>query len=218
MIHGRYAAVTAIVLALALVPTTIHTYMGEVKVDGLTTGAIAEALAGLSSTPTPRKAAWVKNNLESEDWIERVYGDGANRVTLFVARSYDAKRLYHHPELALLRGTETRPAGIARATERPEVPLHLLTTAKDGATGIAAYALLYDGRFVADPIMFQLRTAVELLFSRRKPLTIFMASDLSGKASSINDAPATRVLLAALGAFEAQPSGATAPTPAIPTR
>ena len=34
------------------------------------------------------------------------------------------------------------------------------------------YTLLYDGQFVENPIRFQLVNALELLFSRRKPMTL----------------------------------------------
>jgi hypothetical protein len=159
----------------------------------------------MTSAPTARKAAWVKNTLQSDDWIERVYNVGGEDVVLFVGRSYDAKRLYHHPELALLRGFETAPAGVSRAAQRPDIPLHLVTTTRGGQHGIGVYALLYDGKFVDNPIFFQLRTSAALLLSPEKPMTLFLASDLSGQPSQIAAAPATRVLLAAIDSFQAQP-------------
>lgn len=204
MISARYAAATAVLLALALIPTGIHTYWGAVAKDGRTTGAIPAVLLGMESRATARKAAWVKNNLDSDDWVERVYRSGGQDVILFVGRSYDAKRLYHHPELALLRGTETAPFGVTHATERPDVPLHVLTTAKDDRKGVAVYALLYDRRFVESPVAFQLRTSAELLVTGRKPMTLFLASDLFGDPAKIDAAPATHVLLAAIASFESQ--------------
>jgi hypothetical protein len=204
MISARYAVHTIVLLGLALVPTTIHTYRGVIGTDGLTTRAIPAVLAGMESTATARKAAWVKNTLDSDDWVERVYRVGPEDVVLFAGRSYDAKRLYHHPELALLRGVETSPNGVARAADRPDVPLHVLRTAKDNRRGIAVYALLYDRRFVESPVLFQLRTSAELLVTGRKPMTLFMARDLAGNPAKIDAAPATRVLLAAIASFESQ--------------
>jgi hypothetical protein len=204
MISARYATPTAIVLALALVPTGIHTYRGDEANDGWTARAIPAVLEGMSSTQTGRKPAWVKNNLASDDWIERLYQNNGEAVFLFVGRSYDSKRLYHHPELALLRGTETKPAGVMHTMARPDIPLHVLETQKNGQRGTALYALLYDGRFIDAPVLFQLRTSVELLVSRRKPMTLFLASDLSGRVSDVDHAAATRVLLAAIEAFQSQ--------------
>jgi hypothetical protein len=208
MISSRHAPWVAVLLAVALVPTAIHSYWGATAADALKASAIPAMLDGMPSVPTERRAAWVKNTLGSEDWIERTYRVDGAEVLVFVGRSYDAKRLYHHPELALLRGTETGPAGVARAPARPDVPLHLLTTKRDGAQGLAAYALLYDGRFVEDPIAFQLRTSAELLVGGRKPMTLFLASDLRGDVTQPEKAPATRVLLGAIRAFETQATAA----------
>jgi hypothetical protein len=204
MISTRYAVPTIVLLALALVPTTIHTYVGAEVTDGLKTTAIPGILDGMPSAPTERRQGWMWNNFQSTDWIERSYKAGNQDVLLFVARSFDAKRLYHHPELAALRGTETKPAGVTRLAARPDVPLHVLRTSKDNRRGVGVYALLYNGRFIDDPITFQLRTSLELLVSGRKPMTLFLASDLSGDPRAVDRAPATQVLLAALASFESQ--------------
>lgn len=204
MISTRYAAAVAVLLGLALVPTAIHSYWGAVTTDGLTARAIAPAFGPIRSTPTQRRPGWVQNAFESSDWIERVYHVDGRDVTFFAGRSYDAKRLYHHPELALLRGTETASRGVVRASARPDIPLHLLSTAVKERRGIGVYALLYDGRFIENPVLFQLRTSAELLVSGRKPMTLFLASDLAGDPSRIDEAPATRVLLDAIASFEAQ--------------
>lgn len=204
MISPRFAAAVAAIVALALVPTVIHGYWGARRDDRLRAKAVAETLDGVASSPTARRAGWVQNNFDTEDWIERTYQASAAGVYLFVARSYDPKRLYHHPELALLRGTQTQPAGVARASARPDVPLHLIEIERDGRKGLAVYALLYDGRFIGNPVWFQLRTSVELLISRRRPMTLFMSSALAGTRERLDDAPATRLLLAAIKDFEQQ--------------
>ena len=204
IISPRYAVPVAVLLAFALVPTVIHSYRGARVDDGTRAAIIATALEGMSSSPTQRRAAWVQNNFDTGDWIERTYNAGGTEVTLFVARSYDAKRLYHHPELALLRGTETTPAGVVESRQRPDIPLHVIRTSRDMQQGVAVYALQYGGAYIDNPVLFQIRTAVELLVSRRKPLTLFMASALAGSAESVHDAPATRLLLAAIADFERQ--------------
>ena len=160
----------------------------------------------MPSQPTERRAAWVLDRLDSRDWIERTYQNGGLNVVLFAGRSYDAKRLYHHPELALLRGFETVPAGIARTSDHPEIPLHLVTTTQNGRSGLAVYALLYDGRFIEDPVWFQLRTSASLLVSPPKPMTIFLANALAGSTDNVGAAPATRLVLAAIDSFRRQAS------------
>jgi hypothetical protein len=89
---------------------------------------------------------------------------------LFVSRSYDLKRLYHHPELAVAYGSDLRDAGTLRLTG--DVVAHAFRGKSEQGNGLAVYALLYDGGFVDNPYIFQLRTAAELLFSPRRPMTI----------------------------------------------
>jgi len=207
MISPRYATTVAILLAFALVPTVIHSYRGIRVDDGLEASAISQTLIGMSSSPSGRRADWVLRNFATGDWTERTYKRDRTEVSLFVARSYDPKRLYHHPELAILRGFQTTPAGVARAEARPDAPLHVLETARGERRGIAVYALLYDGAFIDNPLLFQLRTSVELLAGGRKPLTLFMATALEGSRDDLDNSPATRLLLAAIADFERQAPG-----------
>jgi hypothetical protein len=204
MISTRHAASVAVLLAFALVPTAIHSYWGDTARDGLHAAGVPAVLDGMSSEPTARKPAWVLNVFQSDDWIERTYRAESGDVVLFVGRSFDSKRLYHHPELALLRGYETSPVGVAHAARRPDVPLHVVSNQRGNQHGVAVYALLYDGQFIANPVAFQLRSSAELLVGARKPMTLFMASDLAGSTDAAADSPAARVLLAAIAAFEAQ--------------
>ena len=202
MISGRFAPITAVLLSLALVPTVIHSYRGLTIDDGVTVGAIPEVLAGMPSKPTGRKTPWVEANFASADWFERTYRVGTEQVRLFAARSYDAKRLYHHPELAVLRGLAPAPAGRAILPGRPDVAIHVLTTSRANQSGIAVYALRYENQYVQNPILFQLRIAAELLLSGRRPTTLLMASDLTGSLERLDQAPSVILLGAAIRAFE----------------
>ncbi len=208
MISSRYAVPVVALLTLALVPTVIHSYRETRLDDGLRAAAVAERLAGMSSSPTERRAEWVRRNFATDDWIERTYRTGSTAVSLFVARSYDAKRLYHHPELAVLRGSQTRPAGVLTAKDRPDVPLHVVEIGRGDQKGVAVYALMYDGRFISNPLLFQLRTSIGLLIGGRKPLTLFMSSALAGSRDDLDNAPATRLLLASISDFERHASAA----------
>lgn len=207
MISSRYAVIVLLLLGLALVPTVIHSYYGLLDQDGLATDAINPNLAGFHSSPTARKARWVKEMFDSEDWIERNYvsrqGESAR---LFAARSYDHKRLYHHPELAILYGMDFKDEGIYRLPGSPEVPVRLLT--KRTGKGAAAYTLLYDDEFVSNPIGFQLKTSFELVFSPRKPLTLLLVFDKDLPSHhALEDSPAARVLLDAVESFRNQRTG-----------
>lgn len=202
MISPRFAPATVALLTLALVPTVLHSYRGVTVDDGRRVRELPEILNGARSAPTARRAGWVEANLASTDWIERNYRVDTQSVRLFAARSYDLKRLYHHPELALLRGMQTTPAGRRTLPGRPDVPIHLLQTARGTERGVAAYVLEYDGRYIARPLLFQVRTAGELLFSGRRAMTLILASDLSGSLDALDRAPSVKLLEAAVGAFE----------------
>jgi hypothetical protein len=202
MISLRFAPLTAALLGLALIPTVIHSYRGLTIDDGLTVRSIPEVLAGMPSRPTGRSAAWVESNLDSTDWFERTYRVGAQEVRLFAARSFDAKRLYHHPELAVLRGLEPESAGRAVLPGRPDVPIQLLTTSREGQRGIAVYTLINEGSYIRNPILFQIRASAGLLVSGRTAMTLIMASDLTGSADRLDKAPSVILLRAAVQAFE----------------
>jgi hypothetical protein len=212
MMRTRLAVPTAVLIGLALVPTLLHSYVDLRTDDGFTATAVDGQLAGLRSRPTDRRAGWAKKTLDSDDWSERRYEkpDGGN-VTLFVSRSYDLKRLYHHPELAVAYGHDMRDNGIRRLAVMAEVPVHVLRANDDQGAGLALYALLYDGQFVDNPYTFQIRAAGELLFSPRRAMTLFFAHDETAPAhASVDDAVAARVLTAAIRSFQSQtPSART---------
>jgi hypothetical protein len=201
MISTRYAPVVLCLLALALIPTLLHSYVGYTVQDSRRLEAIGPTLAGLSSQPTSRRAESVQRIFRAEEWLERSYRkpDGSE-IRLFVARSHDHKRLYHHPENALARGVDLRSDGRHALPGDPEVPVFVLRGADRG--GLVLYSLLYSGRFIENPIRFQLRTAGELLFSGRRDMILFFALDASEPHHTpVEAATATMVLREAIDRF-----------------
>ena len=201
MISGKYTPALCLAAALALVPTMLHGYLGVRVSDGRRTADIPVVLAGFTSVPTQRNPTWGSRKFESDDWIERRYTAGDDEVVLTVVRSYDLKRLYHHPELEVADGPSFgRPEQLFHEGDRQR-PFHVLRAGGDsGALGI--YALHYDTGLVGDPLLFQLRTAAELLVSGRKPMTLVFAHDLKApKDASVDALPATSLLFAAVDAF-----------------
>jgi hypothetical protein len=201
VIATRYGGAVLGLLALTLVPTVIHSYVGMTIDDSRTAAAIPATLAGYTADPGDlgeRDDTWGRRRFESEDWIERHYRAAGDTVTLTVVRSYDLKTVYHHPELAVT------DADLPRYTVEQfgeEMPVHVLQGRAPGDP-LALYVLHYDGRFVENPILFQLRTAGELLVSGRRPMTLIFAFDASTGA---NDTPASsgaaQVLRAAVESF-----------------
>ena len=192
MISSRYAPVVTVLLALALIPTIRNTYVDAHVTDGRTLQAIPMSLGGRYGAATVRGTRWAATSLAAEDAIERRYGPD---VTLFAARSFDAKQLYHHPELAVAYGSSYSASGVRPATARPEVPIHWLT----GKDAWAIYALSYGDDYVSDPVRFEVQRALISLVKPRQPMTLFFAHG-GGQAP----ADAEAVLLAALDSFHAQ--------------
>ena len=199
----RFAAPVALVLLLALLPTAIHSYVGLRVEDGLKVAAIPETLDGFVGARTSRNATWGQRRFDATEWIERSYNAGDRGVRLIVARSFDLKKLYHHPELAAADGAELE---FARVLALPGGPsgVHVLEST-GGNRQIAMYVLLYDGIFVEDPIWFQFRTAGKLLVTGRKQMTLFFAHEVDVPTDQQpENTAAARVLKAAVAAFTEQ--------------
>lgn len=211
VISTRYALPVSLLLAFALLPTIIHSYIGVQSSDGLITAAISPTLGNLQSRPTDRRARWVQEVYDSVDWIERRYvGPDGTDLLLFVARSFDLKRLYHHPELGVLHRVDFKRPQTQSSPLLDGAPVHVLNSSV--GLGVAAYALLYDGEFVAEPVLLQLRTSVELIFGARKPLTIFFVYDETLPSTTpFHKSTAARLLADAITSFDKQvPSPSTA--------
>jgi hypothetical protein len=206
MLSSRYAPAVCIALLVVLVPTIIHSYARIVVNDGHSTASIPATLGSYTGTPTRRGADWGKDHFDSDDWFERQYTAAGDSVVLTVVRSYDLKALYHHPELAVAyRFANFDSFATETPADRPDVPVHVLTSNESRAVGL--YVLQYDGRLIADPIRFQLRTAGELLFSGRKPMTLFFVRD-DAAASGVPPLklPAATLLFEAIARFSAPPA------------
>lgn len=204
MISARYAFPVLALLCLALVPTVTHGYLGVTIDDGRDADAVGWTLAGLQGASTSRSAASIHNSYDSVDWIERRFSGPQGAVTVFVARSFDAKRLYHHPENGVLRGTSLASLGTRRLAPMPDIPVHVLGSAQHRAD-LAVYALLYDGRFIDNPYVFQVRSSWELLVGGRKPMTLFLVHDASNPPERpLENSLAVRVLHEAIRQFVGQ--------------
>jgi len=172
MMSTRYAASVLILIMLALIPTIIHSYLDLKTSDNLSADQISHVLGSYVSKPTQRKPEWGEVTFSCYDWIERIYTNQQGKsVRLFVGRSYDHKRLYHHPELALSYGKDLRKIGEMHYSKQPNIHVNLL--ANETKPVIAAYTLLYDKQFVENALSHQLMSSIKQLISPRKPMTLF---------------------------------------------
>ncbi|MCB1831037.1 MAG: hypothetical protein H6964_17575 [Chromatiaceae bacterium] len=205
MVSSRFSLIVIFLLSLALVPTIIHSYIKAKTDDGITVSTLIPIIDGFSSEPyTRHNDAWVKTMFDSEDWVERVYNapDGVN-IRLFMTRSYDHKRLYHHPELGLSHGGDFRSIGVVMFGERPKVPVHLLR--HSSGSGLVAYALLADGKFIENPVLHQISESLVQLVSASRQMTLFYVADSStSNSTEFNQTAAAMVLKAAIESFAAK--------------
>jgi len=204
MISTRYLLPISILLLFALVPTVIHSYLGLTKNDGRTVSHINAVLNGINSIPSNRLPIWGQETFDSYDWLERFYRDDqGHNVRLFVGRSFDHKRLYHHPELAL---SYARDLGDQTIQLLPGNPAITVTVLKNPTkNGLAAYALVYDDKFIDNPIIHQLHDSLHLLIGARKPMTLFyVADDSFPRDAPFDQSTAAKILASAVNDFLSQ--------------
>jgi len=210
MVSTRYAAAVAGLLAFALVPTVIHNYLGVTAIDGRRAAAIPPRLAGYDSRPTARPESWARRNFDAVDAVERYYGPG-DRLRLVVARSYDAKKLYHHPELVASYGTSLTSGGNSVLPDAPAVPVFVLRSSRTEGRDLVVYALVSRDEVIGNPYVYQVRAALRQLLRGRELLTLVYVHDAhAAPGTPIDDQPATRLLREAVAAFLAQ--SATVPS------
>ena len=202
MISSRYALPVILLLTLALLPTIIHSYLGSEYDDGKSVQSISTVLAGFSSEPYLRhNDSWVKSIFDSDDWIERIYkNDKGEKIRLFVARSYDHKRLYHHPELGLSRGSNFNKGVVYILPGETEIPVFLLRDSRGHR--VAAYVLLYEEKFIKEPVSHQIKEALSQFFLPRKAMTLFYVSNVTSSVfNKFNETSTASILVAAIKSF-----------------
>jgi hypothetical protein len=175
VIATRHAWLVAGLLLLALVPTYFNVYRQPPPLEpGALAAAIPADLEGYRDAgPGPHDAEWVATHFASHDFVERTYRAGTLELELFAARTYDAKRLFHFPELALTYG---RSATAERTGELEvagrSVPVRVLEF-RGRTTVRRSVSALFCGREpVRDPIRFLLRSLPALFVGRREPMTL----------------------------------------------
>lgn len=204
MISSRYALPVILLLALALIPTVIHSYFKLLIDDGRSVENIPLSFSDFLSKPNNQlNDRRVNGIFGSKDWIDRTYVNSSGvRIRLFVARSFDYKRLYHHPELGLSSGTDLRSEGVLMLHRKPEMPIHLFQN-NDGR-GQAGYVLLHEGDFIKEPLLYQISNALKQLVSARKAMTLFYVSSSNDPENiDFSDTSAAFILGESVKSFQA---------------
>lgn len=204
MISTRLAPATAVLLLLALVPTAVHSYRGVSYDDGVRPRQVPVVIDGMGSMAEPRRDNWGQRRFNTDEWIDRWYGT-APRLRLTVVRTYDAKAVYHHPELAISYPDAQlgRPVLERLADGTPVFVLRGMDQSRD----LVAYALLSDGRVVENPYVEQVRLALRMLVGGRRPMTLVYVQDRNPPPVPLERQPAMALLARALGLVKAQAGG-----------
>jgi hypothetical protein len=160
MIRTRHAWIAAALLVAAAIPTVRNVYLRPADPAA---GALDKELGGALGAFVPGKcdADTILDHFGARDFVSREYG----AIDFFAARTYDGKKLFHFPELALSYG---RAATAVRDVEGARV----IEFATEEGTHVAAYALLYGRRRVAEPIRFYLSILPEIFVGGKEPMTL----------------------------------------------
>lgn len=187
-VSGRRLLALSILLALVFVPTALHSYgTYRVPVSGLSPVVLPEAVEGSVGVDVERHATWAKDAFDADVWLERRYDLSSGPVTVFLVRGYDLKKIYHHPEIAVLRG---RSLERARTGEIEGEPVYVLRNLTDGESMV--YALIYDGDWVGSPLRLQVYSALTSLWRGRRPVTLVAVyGDVLGERGDVLQVPAT---------------------------
>ena len=216
-VSGRYLAALLAVLLVALVPTVRHGYVSTLAAaPSVTAASVPATFEGAPGATRERPAAWIAETYGADSWVERTYDvAGTGQVRIFVARGYDLKKLYHHPELGILHGVSLTPAGTVPLDGHPERRVHVLRG--DGVGGASAlYALVYRGAWIADPYRLQLSSALSTLWAARHPLTLILVSGAVVDGEGRPTALGVRALGESWQAIEATDAAAAGGLPSTP--
>lgn len=176
MTSTRYAIPVILLLLLAIIPTAIHNYFNLTTTDALSVNKINPMLGEFTSAPSSRLPIWGQETFACTEWFERIYTDGQNKpLLLFVGSSYDHKRLYHHPELALSYAKDLKMTEQISLPGHPDIAVNVLRNDRNPL--MAGYVLYYDGKFIDNPIAHQIKDSLKQLVSPRKKMTMFYVYD-----------------------------------------
>jgi len=175
VIATRHTWLVAGLLLLALVPTYLNVYRQPPALEpgGLAAAIPADLEGYRDAVPGRHQSDWAAAHFAAQDFVERKYRVGAQELELFAARTYDAKKLFHFPELALTYGrsvTAERREELDVADET--VPVRVLEFRNRTTVRLSVSALFYGKQPVRDPMPFLFRTLPALFVGQREPMTL----------------------------------------------
>jgi len=176
---SRWVPHLSVLLALALVPVTLHAYLGMQGDDCANPTALAPRWDP-GDDPTPH-LQYIEERMKPALWRRgKLRADGGSTLEYVIARGPDAKHIYYRPEYKLLqRSRPVRQEVVWIEDEDGDLPVHRPRYERglaDPLVPMAAYLLIYDGRPVENAYREQLLSAPGLIFRGRMPATLLFVS------------------------------------------
>jgi hypothetical protein len=167
----RYIPHLALLSLPVLLPVLVYSY-GRVQLS-----SNQDPPPPCQSFPRPTEGLRARQMLEmfqGEQWCE---GNIEGGLSFSVIRSYDPKKLYHHPEVALMRNAAPNRRTVEWVSDGSGMlPIHraFYDTGDEGI--LVAYLLVYHARPVDNPYLAQLESFPIELLKGRSPMTLFFIS------------------------------------------
>lgn len=133
---------------------------------------------------TRKRSQWLERAAPEGAWAEgAVAVEGADlSLRTLVVRSYDAKLLYHFPEVRFGSGEQSGRTSVAYVQDDggPRLPIREVEFDRAGSFHtVTAYLLVYGGRAVGNPYLAQLAAAPRQMITGSEPMTLFMVWGLA---------------------------------------
>lgn len=187
MVSARYAPHVFAFLAPAMAAVLLHSYIGlRAEACPQATSLFAGQSIGSGTFREKRMQETFKAKRWAEGSLQMPRPEW--RGDFAVIQSYDAKRLYHRPELHLNRGSTPVRRGLEQVhVDGDLVSIHHVYYSTTESTALhAAYILIYDSQPVANPYSAQIRLAPLQIVRGTYPMTLSFVS-VRGPASAAHE-------------------------------
>jgi hypothetical protein len=174
-LSDRYSSHVMALLLLSLCPVVIHSYGGLSADDCQIDRLLAQAGPRMDGSG---RHAWMIQHFSADKSQEGslALGSGSGILKTAIIVSHDPKKLYHHPEKRLVRGSANRRGTEWIEADGEQIPIHLIYYDGSSPALFAAYLLVYDSHPVANPYLAPFAAFGTQLVRGRLPMTIFFVS------------------------------------------
>lgn len=182
-VSSRYTRPICFSFLPVLAVVVVHSYVGIRSDDCPGSAAVSAELAAGGSPSSPG----MRSVFDAFDWHDGTLAvpQTSSHLKFAVVRSYDPKKLYHHPEVAFVREAAATGRGLDWVTVDGEnLPIHRAYYSVKQPAIFVAYVLMYRSQPVSNPYWTQLRSFPAELLTGQRPMTLFFISGTSPESDS----------------------------------